>query len=708
MADDPGIIFGNPDTGVGFGDPDTDPQIGLGIPIPPLIQPQRMLCPQKITCPGSDNPITNYTSENIPPFVIPRTRGFIKDGYCCDGSYVSCTSFISEDDAIDCLNRLLQQCAICPPPGGSLYTCTAQCSSGGGVVTASSNISQADACARAQALAAAETCPPIPPVTEFCNTQQQCSVSCPDGTSFTFVVPACTVIAATQQEADFIAFNLACTRAQKYKMCLADIPRCACVGAAYQGTVSPSIGGVGSITYSVIGSLPDGLILLQNNPNPRSATIQGTPTTAGTYSFSIEAIDSQGSTMIKAFTIVILQITSLNLPDYTVGSPYTAQLTATGGGGNYAWKIVAGNLPDGLTMTLSGLISGTPTAANGTPLTMQVVDQDCEAIDKSFIPPRVSLKTVSHTTVATVLGFAGYLSNKKYHSLTYSGEEKAFYYNPGVPISTETQAKTQPYLWWLERVVYSGTASIDGTGHQTSIYEKLKFQGPLGADSIPGNFQLNKTVDPVPWPFYGEQVWITDDTDSVMQFSPSLMNAWNFFFRFGGVPPISGPIVGAPSGITNAWSQSILIILDPTDPKYALIKANADALGGIFHGSAYVTSEINVTVTLSNEYTDAEALANAFKTTSNGAVAVNRPRSGAAGDYTSTFVTVDYTLNLSNLIVGQQYSVEVDLWDLTANTHNPTTYLFTATAATHSILDSIPKPLIGHQVMVRNPQVFFA
>ncbi len=58
-------------------------------------------------------------------------------------------------------------------------------------------------------------------------------------------------------------------------------------------------------------------------------------------------------------------VTTATLPDGMVGSPYSAQLTATGGTNSYTWAIASGALPGGLTLSTSGLISGTPNA-NGT------------------------------------------------------------------------------------------------------------------------------------------------------------------------------------------------------------------------------------------------------------------------------------------------------------------------------------------------------
>src|SRR5579863_1813180 len=57
-------------------------------------------------------------------------------------------------------------------------------------------------------------------------------------------------------------------------------------------------------------------------------------------------------------------VTTTTLPSGTVGTAYSSQLTATGGTNTYTWSITSGALPNGLNLSSSGLISGTPTVSN--------------------------------------------------------------------------------------------------------------------------------------------------------------------------------------------------------------------------------------------------------------------------------------------------------------------------------------------------------
>jgi hypothetical protein len=71
-----------------------------------------------------------------------------------------------------------------------------------------------------------------------------------------------------------------------------------------------------------------------------------------------------------------LQIVTKTLPDGFAGEPYEAQLRASGGAPPYEWALdPQSKLPPGLTLSKSGLISGTPNLPGEFIFTVQLRDQ---------------------------------------------------------------------------------------------------------------------------------------------------------------------------------------------------------------------------------------------------------------------------------------------------------------------------------------------
>jgi hypothetical protein len=68
----------------------------------------------------------------------------------------------------------------------------------------------------------------------------------------------------------------------------------------------------------------------------------------------------------------------------TVGTAYSATITAQGGLAPYTFAITGGSLPTGLTMTSAGLISGTPSAAGTFNFTVTVTDANANSGSQGF------------------------------------------------------------------------------------------------------------------------------------------------------------------------------------------------------------------------------------------------------------------------------------------------------------------------------------
>lgn len=146
------------------------------------------------------------------------------------------------------------------------------------------------------------------------------------------------------------------------------------VGASYSAVLQAS-GGTPPYNWSVSsGTLPGGLTL------STGGVLSGTPTAAGTFSFTARVTDAASNSTTASLQVTIappaLSITTTSLPSGQINVAYSAALSATGGTKPYTWALTAGTLPAGLGLNSStGAISGTPTqSASDAPLTFQVSD----------------------------------------------------------------------------------------------------------------------------------------------------------------------------------------------------------------------------------------------------------------------------------------------------------------------------------------------
>ena len=152
-------------------------------------------------------------------------------------------------------------------------------------------------------------------------------------------------------------------------------------GTAYSTTLQAS-SGTTPYTWSLsAGTLPAGLSLAAS-----TGVISGTPTTAGTVSFTVKVTDAANNTATKALSIAVtaavtpVQISTTSVPAGQVGVSYSTMIQATGGTTPYSWSISSGALPAGLTLTAgTGSISGTPTASGSFSFTAKVTDSTSPA-----------------------------------------------------------------------------------------------------------------------------------------------------------------------------------------------------------------------------------------------------------------------------------------------------------------------------------------
>jgi subtilisin family serine protease len=190
------------------------------------------------------------------------------------------------------------------------------------------------------------------------------------------------------------------------------------VGTAYSETLQAT-GGTPPYSWSVTsGSLPDGLAL-----NPTTGAVSGTPTSAGTSSFTVQVIDSASQSDTQDLSIEVVpapvpppMITTASLPGGAVGQAYSQTLEAVDGTPPYTWSLDAGSLPAGLTLNAStGAITGTPTNGGASTFTIEVTDSalqtDTQDLSITVTGPTQVTTTPNATTIETGSLLAGTAAN---------------------------------------------------------------------------------------------------------------------------------------------------------------------------------------------------------------------------------------------------------------------------------------------------------
>lgn len=142
----------------------------------------------------------------------------------------------------------------------------------------------------------------------------------------------------------------------------------ACKDNAYTTTFTAT-GGTAPYTWSATG-IPAGLTL-----NPSTGELSGTPTALGSFTLVIRVDQTGGGCFNqKSFTLAVSGAEFTNtLPDGCLGFPYSFQLYVSGPAPD-TWVILGNNLPTGLSINGTGLVSGTPTQTGAFSLEMQATN----------------------------------------------------------------------------------------------------------------------------------------------------------------------------------------------------------------------------------------------------------------------------------------------------------------------------------------------
>jgi YVTN family beta-propeller protein/uncharacterized repeat protein (TIGR03803 family) len=312
------------------------------------------------------------------------------------------------------------------------------------------------------------------------------------------------------------------------------------VGVAYSSALTAS-GGVAPYTFSILsGSLPPGLSL-----NSSTGAITGTPTTAGTYNFTAQVVDSQSNTATSSCSIVVSAPLTLSCPtgNGQVGIGYSSALTAAGGVAPYTFSIISGSLPPGLTLnTSTGTVIGTPTTAGTYNFTAQVKDSQGNTATASCTITISNPQSCTGTNNGNLVGNyaflyqgwsnfsgSGYVLTGTAGSLVFDGNGNitSGQYDQNDPIDGPSQGTlTGTYCVPANNL---GTVTINGSNGNTTTYAFVL--QPNGNGSV---IPFDTTT---PWDASG--IFLKQNTndfstsDFTGQYSLGFVGIDNAFSRFG-------------------------------------------------------------------------------------------------------------------------------------------------------------------------------
>lgn len=205
-----------------------------------------------------------------------------------------------------------------------------------------------------------------------------------------------------------------------------------------------------AMTYSVVsGTIPAGLTLTEAT-GVINGTFSGTASDGDTNSVTFRATDAGGNFLDKAFNFVANGAPVWTTPAGAIDtafpdSAYSYQLAASTGlaGGALSYSVVLGTLPTGLTLSTSGLISGTNTDPAGTiaNFTVRVTDSLGLFADRAF-----SIEVV-------VAGASPYFIGAK------SDDAEAKFYGKGIVVDSSTFNSMS--TWTSRSITYNNYGMIN-------------------------------------------------------------------------------------------------------------------------------------------------------------------------------------------------------------------------------------------------------
>ncbi|WP_019990283.1 SdrD B-like domain-containing protein [Rudanella lutea] len=217
------------------------------------------------------------------------------------------------------------------------------------------------------------------------------------------------------------------------------------ISAAGATTVVSVTAGQPSLTFTLSGTS-----LISNGPASRTLTIVSSASSCGTASATY--------TVPATCTVCpTLTVTPTTLLSGTVGVGYSQTLTTTGGVSSYTYAVVGGSLPAGLSLSPTGVISGTPTASVTTSFSVRVTD----ALNCSAVVP-LSLTVVPAPVCGLSLTVTPGLCQSATNTYTLTSRVGAVNVPASGTLTVSSGAFSPPFVQTIPAGSSTGTLSFSG------------------------------------------------------------------------------------------------------------------------------------------------------------------------------------------------------------------------------------------------------
>ncbi len=156
--------------------------------------------------------------------------------------------------------------------------------------------------------------------------------------------------------------------------------------------------------------------------------LSGTPTTVGTTSYNLTVTDANGVTVTVTLPLIILTKPTITtaLSSYEQGQAVSIQLAGSGGTSPYKYS---GTVPSGLTLSSSGLISGTLSASGSVASSITITDAKGVAVATPFT---FSIALAPKITIASLA--AGKINTSYSVTFAVAGGTSAYTWTSATPV----------------------------------------------------------------------------------------------------------------------------------------------------------------------------------------------------------------------------------------------------------------------------------